>query len=82
MLTVTVATLTVMTATETVVVTVVGIVIAWETAMETDTGIGIVSVIGMEAVAVRTMDASDTAKMNLDRMILVLGDGTRHWTNS
>lgn len=86
MLTVTAATMTVMTVTGTVavigVVTVVVIVIAWETAMETDTVTG-VSATGMAAVvAARIMDASDTARMNLDMMTLALGEGTKHWLSS
>lgn len=92
MLIVNAATMTGMTDTETVVatvevivtavVTVVVIVIAWETAMETETVTGIVSVIGMAVVVVTIMLASDTARMNLARMTLVLGEDIRHWTSS
>lgn len=93
MLTVTAVTMTVMIVTETVVETVAEIVpviawetvpviavviaSAWETAMETVT---VVSATGMPeaaAVAARSTDASETARMNLDMMTLAQGEGTK-----
>lgn len=78
--------MTVTTVTETVAVTVavtaVATVIAWETETEIDTVTGTASATGMQAVVVRIMDASDTAKTNLARMTLALEEGTRHWTST